>query len=109
MTFKFETKVERADQKFRDNLAHNSALLDQYGERLATAKGGGGPETIQKHKGRGKLLARERIAGLMDAGADFLELSPLAAWDMYENQSPGAGIVTGIGRVSGVTCMIIAN
>src|SRR5690606_2422733 len=66
-------------------------------------------EAVEKHVARGKLLARDRISMLIDAGTGFLELSPLAAWELYDNAVPGAGIVTGIGRVSGLDCMIVAH
>lgn len=70
---------------------------------------GGGEKAISKHKSRGKLLARERIDGLIDKGSPFLELSTLAGWDMYGGGVPSGGVVTGIGRVHGVECMIVAN
>ncbi len=104
-----ESKAERGDERYQENVIHNVSLLDQYHERLRVATGGGGSDAIRKHKARGKLLARERVAALLDPGAPFLELSPLAAWDMYEGQAPGAGIVTGIGRIHGMPCMIVAN
>src|SRR5690606_9507973 len=97
------------DDRFRENVMHNAALLDLYRERLRAASGGGGLEAVEKHVARGKLLARDRISMLIDAGTGFLELSPLAAWELYDNAVPGAGIVTGIGRVSGLDCMIVAN
>ena len=97
------------EDRFRENVVHNAALLDQLRERLRIAKGGGGPEAVEKHASRGKLAARDRIAMLLDPGAEFLELSSLAAWDMYDNAAPGAGIVTGIGKVSGLHCVIVAN
>jgi 3-methylcrotonyl-CoA carboxylase beta subunit len=70
---------------------------------------GGGPAAREKHVSRGKLLPRERVRNLLDVGSPFLELSQLAAWNMYQNQVPAAGIITGIGRVSGRECMIVAN
>ena len=70
---------------------------------------GGGAAAREKHVSRGKLLPRERVRNLLDVGSPFLELSQLAAWNMYENQVPAAGIITGIGRVSGRECMIVAN
>jgi 3-methylcrotonyl-CoA carboxylase beta subunit len=100
---------EAIDDKFRENVGHNAALLDQLRERMRIAKGGGGPEAVEKHAARGKLVARDRIAMLLDAGSEFLELSSLSAWDMYDNAAPGAGIVTGIGKVSGLFCVIVAN
>src|SRR5690606_37480512 len=67
------------------------------------------PRVVELQRLRGKLLARERVDTLLDDGSPFLELSPLAGWGMYVDEAPGAGIVTGIGRVAGVDCMIIAN
>ncbi|HSD65995.1 MAG TPA: carboxyl transferase domain-containing protein, partial [Vicinamibacteria bacterium] len=81
----------------------------EYREKLAQAKLGGGEELIAKHKGRGKLLARERIDALLDEGSPFLEFSTLAANGMYKDEAPGAGVVTGIGRIHGRECVIIAN
>lgn len=84
-------------------------ILEEFGLQTAKAVGGGGPESVAKHKGRGKMLARERIDGILDAGAPFLEFSTLAANGMYDDGAPGAGIVTGIGRVHGRECVIVAN
>ncbi|MSQ28297.1 MAG: methylcrotonoyl-CoA carboxylase [Dehalococcoidia bacterium] len=92
-----------------ENRARFLALTAQFHERLAVAHGAGGPEAVRRHKDRGKLLARERVQRLIDAGTLFLELSPLAAWDLYDNEAPSAGIVTGIGLVCGRECVIIAN
>ncbi len=78
-------------------------------ERLATVREGGSESARAKHIGRGKLLARDRIDRLLDPGSPFLELSPLAAYEMYDDAVPSAGIVTGIGRVSGRECAIVAN
>ena len=64
---------------------------------------------MERHTSRGKLFVRDRIDTLLDEGSPFLELSPLAAWELYENGAPAAGIVTGIGRVSGRECLIVAN
>jgi acetyl-CoA carboxylase carboxyltransferase component len=84
-------------------------LLAELRGRLDQAKEGGGEKYLQRHRDQGKLPARERIEGLIDAGSPFLEISPLAAWGMYDNEAPGAGIVTGIGRVSGREAVIVAN
>src|SRR5688572_22611086 len=93
----------------RQNDAHNRALAQDLRERLRLAQAGGGAAVVERHRARGKLLARERIARLCDAGAPFLELGTLAAWDLYEGESPSAGLVTGIGTVSGREVMIVAN
>ncbi len=97
------------DDKYRDNVVHNANLLDQLRERMRVAQGGGGADAVQKHRARGKLAVRDRIAMLVDPESEFLELASLAAWDMYDNVAPGAGMVTGVGMVSGVCCMIVAN
>ena len=84
-------------------------LVAELGERTARAREGGGAKYVQRHREQGKLPARERIDRLLDAGSPFLELSPLAATGMYDDEAPAAGIVTGIGRVSGREVMIVAN
>ncbi len=85
------------------------ALIAELEAELARVHGGGGPKSVERHRGRGKLTARERVEGLCDPGTPFLELSPLAAHGMYEGAAPGAGIVTGVGTVSGRRCVIVAN
>ncbi len=95
--------------EYRANFAANRALAEELAERQRQAATDRPPRVIELQRLRGKLLAHERIDALLDSGSPFLELSPLAAWDMYDGEAPGAGIVTGIGRVAGVDCMIIAN
>jgi 3-methylcrotonyl-CoA carboxylase beta subunit len=85
------------------------ALVADLREKVEQIGRGGGEAAREKHVARGKLLPRERVRNLLDVGSPFLELSQLAAWNMYENQVPAAGIITGIGRVSGRECMIVAN
>src|SRR5687768_4555225 len=84
-------------------------IVDELRERLATARQGGSESARRKHTDRGKLLVRERVDRLLDPGSPFLELSPLAAYDMYGGGVPCAGVVTGIGRVSGRECVVVAN
>jgi 3-methylcrotonyl-CoA carboxylase beta subunit len=84
-------------------------LVAELRERTATARQGGSATARRRHTGRGKLLARERVDRLLDPGSPFLELSPLAATGMYDDAVPSAGIVTGIGRVSGRECVLVAN
>jgi 3-methylcrotonyl-CoA carboxylase beta subunit len=86
-----------------------AALAAELRERLAAVRRGGDEEARARHTGRGKLLVRERVDRLLDPGSPFLELSPLAAHDLYEDDVPSAGIVTGVGRVEGVPCMVVAN
>ncbi|TKV56412.1 methylcrotonoyl-CoA carboxylase [Nakamurella flava] len=85
------------------------ALVDDLAAHLATARAGGPPAAREKHRARGKLLPRERVDTLLDPGSPFLELSPLAAHGLYDGQAPSAGIITGVGRVSGRECVIVAN
>lgn len=95
--------------EFKTNAEHNKQLAGQLHERQQQAAGERPSRTIERHRSRGKLLVRERIDAILDDGSPFLELSPLAAWAMYDGEAPSAGIVTGIGRVSGVECMVVAN
>ena len=95
--------------EFKANTAAHEALAHDLREQLARVRMGGGEKARARHTSRGKLLPRERVDRLLDKGAPFLELSPLAAHDMYDGDAPGAGIVTGVGRVSGRECVIVAN
>src|SRR5258708_15413772 len=104
-----ESRVDRQSEEFQANSAYFQELLAELRARTEQVQLGGGPEAIAKHRKREKLLARERIQLLCDPNTPFLELSPLAAWDMYENDAPSAGIVTGIGVVEGQECVIVAN
>jgi 3-methylcrotonyl-CoA carboxylase beta subunit/propionyl-CoA carboxylase len=100
-------RVDSAE--FRDNHARMTGLVKQLRDRTTVCRQGGGPKYLERHRQQGKLPVRERIDRLLDPGSPFLELSPLAAWAMYENEAPGAGIVTGIGRVSNREVLIVAN
>ncbi|MTV25425.1 methylcrotonoyl-CoA carboxylase [Nitriliruptoraceae bacterium ZYF776] len=91
------------------NREHHERLVADLHERLARAARGGPERARERHLARGKLLPRERVEALLDPGTPFLELSPLAAEGCYDGEAPGAGIITGIGRVSGVTCVVVAN
>ena len=84
-------------------------LVVELRERVSRAREGGGAKYLQRHRDQGKLPVRDRIERLLDAGSPFLELSPLAAFDMYDNDAPGAGLVTGVGRVSGREVLVVAN
>lgn len=103
------TQANLLDDEHKANREAMETILSDYRERLAVASAGGGTDAVQKHKSRGKLLARERIDALIDDGAPFLEFSTLAAHGMYGDEAPGAGIVTGVGRVHGRECVIVAN
>ena len=101
--------VDAAGVEFRTNAAQMKALAAELEERRAAAAIGGPSRARERHAGRGKLLPRDRVLRLIDPGAPFLELSPLAAYGMYEDAIHGAGLITGIGRVEGRECMIVAN
>src|SRR5215203_4393606 len=94
---------------FEARRARMSELVAELRERTAQVARGGGDRSIERHRSRGKLLARERIDRLVDPGSAFLELSALAAWEVYEGGAPSAGIVTGIGVVEGRQCVVVAN
>jgi acetyl-CoA carboxylase carboxyltransferase component len=104
-----ESQAERDSPAFVRRRRRMEALVAELRERTAQVTRGGGERAIQRHRSRSKLLARERIDRLVDPDTAFLELSPLAAWDLYEQQAPSAGIVTGIGVVEGRECVIVAN
>jgi 3-methylcrotonyl-CoA carboxylase beta subunit len=104
-----ETKVDRRSAEFAASEAAMRALVQELKARQARVGLGGGEAARAKHVARGKLLPRDRIEMLLDPGAPFLELSPLAAWGMYADESPGAGIITGIGRIAGRECVVVCN
>jgi len=103
------TSARRRGDAFAANEAAHRALVEDLHEQLARSRAGGGERAAARHVARGKLLPRERVERLLDRGSPFLELSPLAAHGLYDGAAPGAGIVTGIGRVSGRDVVIVAN
>jgi acetyl-CoA carboxylase carboxyltransferase component len=102
------SQADRTDG-FEERRARMEELVAELRERTAQVTRGGGEQALEKHRSRGKLTARERIDRLLDPDTAFLELSALAAWEMYEGQAPGAGIVTGIGVIEGRECVLVAN
>ena len=104
-----DSRVMQDGAEFRANAAHNSALAEKLRADVAQAALGGSETARERHTGRGKLLPRERVERLLDPGAPFLEIGQLAACDMYGGEVPGAGMIAGIGRVSGRTVMIVCN
>lgn len=104
-----ESRINPRSQEFQDNARVMRTLVDDLRERIANTAQGGGETARARHLARGKLLPRERVERLLDPGTPFLELSPLAAHDVYDNDSPGAGLITGIGRVGGTECVIVCN
>jgi 3-methylcrotonyl-CoA carboxylase beta subunit len=107
--FRIESKIDIQSAEFRQNKAQFLHILEEYKTILKQVKHGAPPKAIERHKQRGKLLARERIDLLIDPNTPFLELSPLAAYGEYDNQFPSAGIITGIGVIEGREALIIAN
>src|SRR5574340_320274 len=104
-----DSKVNRQSPEFRKNAEAMGALVADLRAKVAAVEQGGGPRACAKHTERGKLLPRDRIRLLLDVGAPFLELSQLAAHGMYGGEVPSAGILTGIGRVSGRECVVVVN
>ncbi|MGS2723668.1 carboxyl transferase domain-containing protein [Porticoccus sp. GXU_MW_L64] len=104
-----KTKINTRSTDFAANAEAMQQQVDDLHNKLAQIKLGGGEKYRDKHIARGKLLPRDRINALLDPGSPFLELSQLAAWDVYEDYVPAAGIITGIGRVQGQECIIVAN
>ncbi|MEL6301897.1 MAG: carboxyl transferase domain-containing protein [Pseudomonadota bacterium] len=104
-----DTKIVTTDDRFRENVKHMRALVEDLRSVVDKVCEGGGAARQARHVERGKLLARDRIRALIDPGSAFLELSQLAALDVYETEVPAAGIITGVGVIHGRECMIIAN
>src|SRR5690349_8024695 len=104
-----KSHVDTRSDQFKENAAVYERQVDELREALAEVKEGGKAEARAKHEARGKLFVRERIERLLDPDTAFLELSPLAAHEVYDDDVPSAGIVTGIGRVAGQEVMIVAN
>ncbi len=103
------SEVDTRSDAFKRNAESMRAQVEDLRRRTEQVRLGGGEASRQRHVSRGKLLPRERVRALLDPGSPFLELSPLAAMDMYDNEAPGSGVITGIGRVSGVECVIVCN
>jgi 3-methylcrotonyl-CoA carboxylase beta subunit len=104
-----KSSVNTRSEEYRSNVEAMQAVVQDLREKVERISLGGGDRAREKHLGRGKLLPRERIRMLLDTGSPFLELSQFAGYEMYEDEVPAAGIITGIGRVSGQECMIVAN
>ncbi|MBK9294642.1 MAG: methylcrotonoyl-CoA carboxylase [Oligoflexia bacterium] len=104
-----QTHIDTSSAEFKANSATMEKLLKEYLRNFEKVTQGGGKEAILKHRARDKYTARERLTKLLDPGTPFLELSALAAWDMYSNEAPSAGIITGIGVIHGREVMVVAN
>ncbi|MEO5611744.1 MAG: carboxyl transferase domain-containing protein, partial [Sphingomicrobium sp.] len=106
---RIDTKVSTSDEAFRARAEHNRALAEKLRGDVAQAALGGTKKSRERHVSRGKLLPRERVERLLDPGSPLLEIGQLAAFDLYDGEVPGAGMIAGIGRVAGRQVMIVAN
>ncbi|MCS0363841.1 methylcrotonoyl-CoA carboxylase [Vibrio diabolicus] len=104
-----KSKTKPTDELFLSNKAAMETLVTQLNQHIETIKQGGGEKAIQHQRQKGKLPARERIARLLDDNTDFLEISQFAAWQVYDESIPCAGVIAGIGFIAGIQCMVIAN
>ena len=106
---RLDSKTDLSSTETQARAAHNRALAEKLRADVATAALGGTEKARDRHTARGKLLPRDRVERLLDPGSPFLEISQLAANDLYDGEVPGAGVIAGIGRVSGRQCMIVCN
>ena len=104
-----ETHLDPSSDDFRKNAEAMQVLVDELSSRLDIVREGGGEKYVERHRSQGKMPVRDRIDLLLDPDTPFLELSALAAWEMYDGSAPSAGVITGIGKVSGREVMIVAN
>ena len=104
-----KSRLNPRSEEFRANEHRMRGLVEDLKQKVAVISAGGDEAARQKHVARGKLLVRERVRALLDPGSPFLEIGQLAAYGMYGGEVPSASIVTGIGRVSGRECVIVAN
>ena len=107
--YRIESHIDTRSQEYKDNSAHMKKAVAEYRDRLARVQEGGPKKYRDLQKSRGKFLPRERLEKLFDRNTPFIELSPLAAWDQYDNEAPGAGMITGIGIVHGREVLVIVN
>jgi 3-methylcrotonyl-CoA carboxylase beta subunit len=104
-----QSQLSPSSEAFKANAERMKALVADISAKAATVERGGSEEARERHVGRGKLLPRERLAQLLDAGAPFLEIGQFAAWDMYGGDIASAGVITGIGRIEGTECVVVVN
>ncbi len=109
MMRRLTSPADLSSEESKRNRTYQEGLWDELRSRIKQVQSGGSSEAVALHRKRGKLLPRERLAALLDKGTDWLELSPLAAWEVYDEPVPSAGVVAGIGFVSGRPCVIVAN
>ena len=106
---RLDSKIDLSSDETKARAAHNRALAEELRADVAKAALGGNEKSRERHVSRGKLLPRDRVERLLDPGSPFLEIGQLAACDLYEGEVPGAGMIAGIGRVSGRQAMIVCN
>ena len=106
---RIDTKIDPSSENYRSNFKHHKNISDDLGNVLNNVRKMGPSDRIEKHQKRGKLTVRERIDRLKDKDSYFLEFSPLAAYELYDNNIPAAGIITGIITVQGRHCVVVAN
>src|SRR5215470_17891164 len=106
---KLTSAIDISSPEFRANREAMAALIGDLVDQRTAIAGGGPAKARERHQSRGKLLARDRVNQLLDAGSPFLEIAPMAAWGMYEDQIHAAGLIAGIGRIIGRQCLILAN
>lgn len=106
---KLQTSIKPESQMFRENVTYMEGLINDLREKAEQISIGGSERAREKHLSRGKLLPRERVERLLDPGTPFLEIGQFAAWEVYEDYVPAAGVIAGIGRISGRECMIVSN
>ncbi|PKO79150.1 MAG: methylcrotonoyl-CoA carboxylase, partial [Betaproteobacteria bacterium HGW-Betaproteobacteria-13] len=104
-----KSAINTRSEEFQANAKSLRGMVDDLRAKAAEVSLGGGESARAKHTARGKLLPRDRVGHLLDPGTPFLEVGQMAAFGMYDNDAPSAGVITGIGRVQGVECMIVAN
>ena len=103
------SNIDIHDKEFSNRRKAMDALVEDLQEKISSSVNAASPETVKRHLAKGKLMPRERVARLLDPGAPFIELSQLAAYGVYDEDIPAAGAITGIGRIHGIECIIIAN
>ncbi|MEO6433471.1 MAG: carboxyl transferase domain-containing protein, partial [Sphingomicrobium sp.] len=106
---RLDSKIDLSSDEAKARAKHNRALADKLHADVAEAALGGSEKSRERHVSRGKLLPRERVERLLDPGSPFLEIGQLVANDLYDGEVPGAGMIAGIGRVSGRQVMIVCN
>ena len=106
---RLQSKINIRSEDYKTNHTAMQVLVDDLKQKAQQIALGGGEKAREKHLARGKLLPRERVDHLIDAGTAFLEIGQLAAYQVYPDDVPAAGVIAGIGQVNGVTCMIVAN